>query len=224
MACNDLNCWCNIDGKGHLRFNESEHDRTGGPSGVPVWDSEKGAYTFPHPYSQCSPDGDCACPVSDSIGVPLQDQVEQVEQVEDALGKALTVIEAFVEQEKDLRTLVYQAQLDAQDWQNKYRTEKAWADIEQSAKMAMFRAMDAKYVDHTDGYKDDIGRLEGLLYDEKQKTLDYENLRARVYKLTDENAQLEVRNERQKEMIEYAKCVLVGNDLNGNSIHKGSAR
>lgn len=93
-------------------------------------------------------------------GTPLQ---EQVEQVEDALQKALNVIEAFVVLEKELRNDVYQAQLDALDWMNKYNIAAAPRDP------------------------------------------DYEQLRARVYELTHLNAELEVRNERQSEIIMLAQ-------------------
>lgn len=190
LTCTDLNCWCNIDGKGHPQFDESEHDRTGGP-----------VFTE-----------------SDSIGVPLQ---EQVEQVEDALGKALSVIEAFVEQEKDLRTLVYQAQLDAQDWQNKYNAaahfEPAYAFCGEIRKIlgndypqAFIDDAVQMLMNDRDAARSDLGHVEGLLYDEKQKTLDYENLRTRVYKLTDENAGLEVRNERQAKRGEHARQVIAG--------------
>jgi chromosome segregation ATPase len=92
--CNDQGCWCNIG------FDEVEHDRTGGP--IPI---------------QCYCGHSCAC--DDTINTPLQ---EQVEQVEEALDKALSVIEAFVKLEFELRDDVYKAQVEAQDWCNRYNS------------------------------------------------------------------------------------------------------
>lgn len=213
LTCDDCTC------PQQNAWNESEHDRTGGPNPHKTWINWAAAGI------EFTEEESLGFTESGSIGVSLQ---EQVEQVEDALGKALTVIEAFVEQEKDLRTQVYQAQLDAQDWQNKYNEAAKYRTLSDeliSGLMTSVSEAETKYVNHTDGYKDDIGRLEGLLYDEKQKAKDLLNalemtsiegteivgeLKARVGELTEQNTQLELRNERQAKRGEHARQVIAG--------------
>lgn len=160
-------------------WNESEHERTGGPN----------------PYVDGFTDGYLAqqedAPESGSIGVPLQ------EQVEDALGKALNVVEAYVTLEKDLRTELYQAQLDAQDWQNKYH--QSVTDAGNGAGNLMARILEL-----TDKNAD-------LEVRNENQAEACDAWKSRSY-------QLDARIERQRKMIEVAKLALAGHDINGNSI------
>lgn len=140
-----------------------------------------------------------------SIGISLQ---EQVEQVEDSLRKALNVIEAFVALEKELRNDVYQAQLDAQDWMNKYvRTRDLCNDY--------FNRLG----NQSDSIRDLLAEKETwekafLMTGEEGTEIigelrhDLENFRARVFELTNLNAELEVRNDRQANMILDARKAL----------------
>lgn len=164
-------------------WNESEHERTGGPAPAPI---------LYHP---------------DTIGVPLQ---EQVEQVEHALSKAIDVIEALVTREQELANDVYQAQVDAQDWQNKYNSvvgerNAAWKELGN-------RPCDAEQIreltNEIQQWKD------SCLMEGEMGTEIIGELKARVQELTDVNTQLELRNETQYRRLVYARNVLQGDKDN----------
>jgi hypothetical protein len=91
-----------------LEFDEEEHDRTGGPT----------------PYCPTCGERDCVSLDLGLDGTPLQEQVEQADHqinlLETAVEKAVDVIEALVKERQDQADQIYQAQLDAQDWQNRY--------------------------------------------------------------------------------------------------------
>lgn len=130
-------------------WDDVEHDRTGGPS----------------------------------YGIPLQEQVESTEThnrlLEDALTKCTDVIAALMGERKDLADQVYQAQVDAQDWQNKYRT-------------SVGRCLDAEFrlqsLSDGSAAKHDLDWIHDL---ERQR----ETLELRVFQLTHDNTQLELKLE-----------------------------
>lgn len=193
-------------------FDEIEHDRTGGPSGFL--------------------NSDCF------DGTPLQEQVEKVEAhnllLEDALTKCTDVIAALMGERKDLTEQVYQAQVDAQDWQNRYTSLSnqppatgqpvGYAQLrlkdELKANTSLrgnIRGLESK-IKNADAY---IADRESLLENCRQMVRDEnhrndeltkrnEELFERIQALTHDNTQLEVRNERQRRMIEYAQRGLNG--------------
>lgn len=187
---------------GPAEWNESEHDRTGGPT----------------------------------YGIPLQ---EQVEQVEDALSKALELIEALVKERNEHANDVYQAQVEAQDWQNQFN--QAHQDWEKASSLSeeyfermtqqadtIRRQLDwqnqwegcqreiATLRDERDYWKN-AARSETRIADGRIEII--KSLDDRVNELTKQNTDLEIRNERQYKMIDVAKLALIGNDITGNTIH-----
>lgn len=135
-------------------------------------------------------------PVPDRDNTPLQEQIEQadkgIELLEDALNKTVDVIAALMGERKDLHEQLYQAQVDAQEWQNKFRDENAVADgripiiQELTNEVAELTAQrDTWQAAYHNGPM--LGR----------RTADVE----RIQQLTAQNTRLELRNENQKQII-----------------------
>lgn len=117
---------------------------------------------------------------------PLQDQIEQaddhISKLEDALEKTVDVISALLAERLERKNDVYQAQLDAQDWQNKYNEAKGI----NSGYAALIDQRDA-----AKAYANDRERLlencRDLL---REECLAGDQLRGRIQELTDENKAL----------------------------------
>lgn len=167
-------------------------------------------------HCKCQP----ACHWTPSDGTPPQEMAEELDKhnqlLQTALDDALKVI-------VELRNDVYQAQIDAQDWQNKYNSVTLYQNMKHTG-----------YVDHLKN------RIDELTDQNAQLEIEVESLSGRldvhrnsrdgwVYAVPDElvselqdlrtlKARHEVRIENQRKMISVAALALKGKDINGNPI------
>lgn len=116
---------------------------------------------------------------------PLQEQVEKAETdlelVRDCLAKAIDVIEAMAAERQQAATDVYQAQLDAQDWQNKYN---------ESQKTLVWTSQHGRW----EADKEQIRELTNELHDARQQATQavamFESSQNRINVLAEQNTEL----------------------------------
>lgn len=144
----------------------------------------------------------------DSDNTPLQDQVEQQDahifSLEDALEKTVDVIAALMGERKDLYDQLYQAQVDAQDWQNRYNEFQRSigpriCDAEQIRELTNEVAEANEHIANRQLLLETCRDLYRQACEQNDKLED------RILKLTDQNTQLEIRNERQAKRLTNAR-------------------